>query len=173
VVGVARPSAAALGEEDRGQPESLDEFEQAVLLAVTEDALGACQDGVVVGEHGTRAAFAPEAVAVDARCAGDEPVGGRARDEVVDVSAVPLGCYREPAVLDERPGVDEVVEVLPRRPAARRVSALDRLGPGLIFGESSAVQELPVVVAERVVRLPRVVFSHGDRTVCGGGLPLR
>ena len=51
VVGVARPAAAALGEEDRRQPHPLDQLEQPVLLAVAERALRAGQHGVVVGQH--------------------------------------------------------------------------------------------------------------------------
>ena len=66
VVGVARPPAAALGEEDGGQAHALDQLEEAVLLAVAEGALGAGEDRVVVGEHRAGGALAEE-VAVDAR----------------------------------------------------------------------------------------------------------
>ena len=43
-VGVAGAPAAALGEEHHGEPQPLDELEEAVLLAVVHLALGAGQD---------------------------------------------------------------------------------------------------------------------------------
>ena len=60
VVGVARSSPAALGEEHGRQPHALDQFEEAVLLAVTQRALGACEHRVVVGQHGTGGPFIAE-----------------------------------------------------------------------------------------------------------------
>src|SRR6185436_1873898 len=47
-VGVAGPTATALGEEHHGQLETLGHLEQAVLLAVVLGALGAGEHGVVV-----------------------------------------------------------------------------------------------------------------------------
>ena len=128
VVRVARAPAAALGEEDGGQAHALDQLEQAVLLAVPEDALRAGQHRVVVGQHRAGAARAEE-LAVDARRARHEAVGGRARDEVVEVAAGALGGDREAPVLDERARVDEVGDVLARGAPAGRAAALDRLGP--------------------------------------------
>src|SRR4051794_17002226 len=64
----------------------LDELEQAVLLAVAERALRPGAHRVVVGEHGAGGALA-EPLAADASGPGDEPVRGRARDEVLDVAA--------------------------------------------------------------------------------------
>ena len=54
-VGVARAAAAALGEEHDRQPLPLGHLEEAVLLAVVLQALGAGQDRVVVGHHHDRA----------------------------------------------------------------------------------------------------------------------
>ena len=123
VVGVAGPPAAALGEEDRRQPHPLDQLEQAVLLAVADRALGAGEHRVVVGEHGAGGALA-EQLAVDPGGAADQAVGGRARDQLVDLAPRPLGGDREAAVLDEAARVDEVGEVLARgAPAARRGGA--------------------------------------------------
>ena len=76
VVGVARSSAAALGEEDGRQPHALDQFEQAVLLAVSQRALRAGEHRVVVGEHGTGGPFIAEQLAVDPRGACHQAVTG-------------------------------------------------------------------------------------------------
>ena len=51
-VGVTGPSTAALGEENDRQPEPFHQLEEAVLLLVVHLALGAGEDGVVVGQHG-------------------------------------------------------------------------------------------------------------------------
>ena len=51
VIGIARPSAAALGEEHDGQAPSLDDLEETVLLAMAHHALRAREDRVVVREH--------------------------------------------------------------------------------------------------------------------------
>ena len=53
-VGVARPAAAALGEEHDRQPQLLGQLEQPVLLAVVLRALRAGQHRVVVGHHHAR-----------------------------------------------------------------------------------------------------------------------
>ena len=111
-VGVTGPTTAALGEEDGRQPHPLDQLEQPVLLAVPEITLGAREDGVVVGQHRAGAALVAEEVAVDARGACHQTIGGCARDQIVELPAEPLGGDGEPAVLDERAGVDEIVDVL-------------------------------------------------------------
>jgi hypothetical protein len=129
VVGVARPAAAALGEEDDRQPHPLDQLEEAVLLAVAERPLGAGEDRVVVGEHRAGGVLGGEEVAVDPRRAADQPVGGSAGDQLIELAAGPLGGDREAPVLDEGAGVDQVLEVLTRGPAAGRVAPLDRLRP--------------------------------------------
>ena len=140
------PPAAALGEEDGRQAHPLDQLEQPVLLAVAERALGPGQHRVVVGEHRAGGALAEE-LAVDARGAGDEAVGRRARDQVVDLAAAALGGDREAPVLDEGAGVDEVGDVLARRAAAGRVAARDGLGAGRVLGQRPARQQLGQVLA--------------------------
>ena len=81
-VDVAGPPAAALGEQHDRQPAALGELEQAVLLEVVAHALGAGQHGVVVG-HRPRTGCA-----VDRRpTPADQPVGGRARDQLLARSA--------------------------------------------------------------------------------------
>jgi hypothetical protein len=67
-------------------------------------ALRPGEHGVVIGQHGAGAA-------VDARRAGDEAVGRGARDQVVQIAAKPLRGDREAAVFDERPRVDQILDV--------------------------------------------------------------
>ena len=79
VVGVAGASAAALGEEHRGQSQPLDQLEEPVLLAMPLRALGAGQDHVVVGDHRAGGGIA-EQLAVDprgARRSGRRPGSAR------------------------------------------------------------------------------------------------
>ena len=141
-------SAAALGEEHGGQPHPLDEFEEPVLLAMAERALGAGEHGVVVGQHGARAALVAEQVAVDAGRARDEPVGGGARDQVGQIAAKSLGGDREPPVLDERARIDQILDILPRGSPVACVPAFDRIGARRVFGERATPQQFGVIVAE-------------------------
>ena len=119
VVGVTGTPTAALGEEDGRQTHPLDQLEEAVLLAMAEGALGAGEDGVVVGEHGAGGAVAEE-IAVHPSRPGDQAVG-RASLAIRSstLTAPALRGDRVAAVLDEAVGIDEVGDVLPRRPAAR------------------------------------------------------
>ena len=83
-VGVARSTATTFGEQDDGEPQPFDQREEPVLLAVVHLALGAGQHRVVVGEHGGAGLRVVEAVAVDAADPGDQAVGRRVGDEVVE-----------------------------------------------------------------------------------------
>ena len=118
---------------------------------MTEIALGPGQHGVVVGQHGAGAALGAEQIAVDARGARHQPVGGCARDQVVEVPPEPLGGDGEPAVLDERAWVDEVVDVLAGGAAVRRMPALHGVGPGRVLGQRTPAQQFGVVIADRPV----------------------
>ena len=62
---------------------------------------------------------------------GDEPVGGRALEQLAQLAPRALGGDREPAVLDEAARVDEVGDVLARRAAtgARGGARPPRAGP--------------------------------------------
>jgi len=152
IVGVARPTAATLGEEDDGEAQALDQLEEPVLLAVSEGALRAGQHRVVVGEHSARRGLAEE-VAVDTGRAGEQAVGRGAGDQVVDLAPAALGGDREAPVLDEGAGVDELVEVLPGRAPTGRVAALEGVGTGLVAGEGAPRQHLGEVRALLVVPL--------------------
>ena len=95
------------------------------------------QDGVVVGEDRAGGALA-EQLAVDPGGAADQPVGGGALDQLLELAAAALGGDREAAVLDEAAGVDEVGDVLARRAAAGRVAPLDGLGARRVLGQRPA-----------------------------------
>ena len=105
-VDVARAPAAALGEQHDRQPAPLGDLEQPVLLGVVAHPLRAGEHRVVVGHRHARAA-------VDLADARDEPVGGRARDQLL---------ARAPALLrgeQQRPVLDEAC---PRRRRSARFS---------------------------------------------------
>src|SRR5204863_2958668 len=112
------------------QPHALDQLEQPVLLAVADHPLRAREHGVVVGEDRARRALAEE-IAIHPSRAGDETVGGGSLDQLPDLAAGALGRDAEGPVLDEAARIDEVVDVLARRPSAGVVPSLDRLGPRL------------------------------------------
>ena len=76
-VGVTRAPAPAFGEEDDGQAPALGDLEQPVLLLVAQEPLGAREHRVVVRHRHDRAT-------VHRAHAGDEPVGRRALDELLE-----------------------------------------------------------------------------------------
>ena len=117
LVRVARPAAAALGEEHDREPPALGQREHPVGLAVVAQALGARHHRVVVGEHGALDA-------ADGRRPTDHPVGRRALDQLLLGAAQALGGERQAAVLATasrgRPG----------RPRSRAPSGGRRRGGG-------------------------------------------
>src|ERR1700753_3217943 len=113
---------------------------------MAEGPLRPRQDRVVVGEDRAAGALAEE-LAVDRRGAADEAVGGGPGDQVVDRAPPALGGDRVAAVLDEAALVDQVGEVLARRPPARRVTLLDRIGPRPVLGQRPPRSQLGEVGA--------------------------
>src|SRR5207244_3453642 len=114
-VGVAGPPAATLGEEDDGEPPLARELEHAVLLPVVLQALRPGEDRIVVRHHHAAGAGRIEELPVHAADAGDETVRRRPLDQLLDRTPPALRRDHERAVLDERPGVAEMVDVLARR----------------------------------------------------------
>ncbi len=143
-VHVARPPATALREQHHRQPPALGHLEQPVLLEVVAHALGAGENGVVVG-HDHRL------VAVDVADAGDEAVRRRALDELLLGAPAFLGREDQRPVLDERVGVDEVGEVLAGGAPALVVALGHRVGAVLVEAEGVAVEDRLEVVADPVV----------------------
>ena len=162
-VGVARPSAAALGEEHDGEAQALDELEEPILLAVVHLALGAGQDGIVVRQNRATRSFLVEEVAVDLADARHEAVGRRVRHEVLGAPARPLRCDDEAAVFLEAAWIAQVLDVLPGRPPPAVVPALGgrRTTPVKRAGDAGAqLGELGTHATAR----------RGDRVPIGAGL---
>ena len=158
-----------------GRCKRLGELEQAVLLAVVLHALRARQHGVVVGHGDATGALGAEQVAVDRADAADEAVGRRVGDEIGEVTPAALSGDHERAVLDERPVVDEVGDVLPRRAPASLAAPSDGVGAGLVEAGDVPLDRLGEVGADtarggvlrRVVRGVHVRcvddrFEHGE-----------
>ncbi len=152
VIGVTGTAAATLREEHDRQSPALDDIEQAVLLAVTHDALRARQHGVVVREDRAVGSIRADGLAVDPRGAADESVGRCAPDEIVDGAPSSLRCDGETAVLDEGAFVDQVVEILTRGPASSRMTRGDDILAARVAGETAAAHRL-IQVGARCLRI--------------------
>ena len=134
-VDIARPPSPPSASSTDGQPPSLGELEQPVLLEMVAHALGAGQDRVVVGhDHGGRPG--------DVADAADEPVGRRPGDQLLLRAPSLLGGENQRPVLDERAVVDEIGDVLARRPPPLLTTACHRLRPRRVEPRGVARQYL-------------------------------
>src|SRR5207248_3735425 len=106
-VGVTGPSAAALGEQHDRQSQTLDQFEQSVLLGMVALPLRAGEDRVVVGHD-----RAP--LTVDAPDASDESIRRCLFDQLLNGAAGALCADPQRTVLLEAGGIAQVRQVLPR-----------------------------------------------------------
>ena len=131
-VGVAGTAAAAFGVEHQRQPPLLRQAQHAVDLLVVHVALGAGQHGVVVGDHHAAGGFGAELVRVHGGDAGDQAVGRRVLDEIVDLAPPPLRGDRQRAVFDKGAFIDELRDILPRGPLVGLAPPLDRGGTVLV-----------------------------------------
>ena len=148
-VDVARPAAAAFGEQHHRQPLAARDGEQTVGLLVVAHALRSGEHRRVVGhDDGTRALGA-EGRAVDAADAGDHPVGRRVAQEVVELAPAPLRRERETTVLDEAARIAEIGDVLARGAQAERMAACDGVGPARIDEQRFARAQFEQVGAQR------------------------
>ena len=107
-VGIAGTAAAAFGIKHQRQPPLLGQAQHAVDLLVVHVALGAGQHGVVVGDHHAAGGIRAEFFRVHGGDAGDQAVGRRVADEVVDLAPPALGGDRERAVFDKGAVIDEL-----------------------------------------------------------------
>ena len=89
-------------------------------------ALGTGQHGVVVGDHHTACLLGADLVGVDGGDAGDQAVGGRVLDQVIELAAAALRGDRQRAVFDERPGIDQLRDVFSRGALVGLAPSLDR-----------------------------------------------
>jgi hypothetical protein len=83
------------------------------------------------------------------------------RDQVDQIATKPLRGDREPSVLDERAGIDQIVNVFPRGASAVSVPAFDRVGARRVLGEHATPQQFGVIVTD--VLGPRASVAHGVR----------
>src|SRR6185312_1443742 len=100
-VGVAGTTAAAFGVKHQRQPPLLGQAEHAVDLLVVHVALGAGQHGVVVGDHHAAGGIRAKLFRVYSGDAGDQPVGRRVANEIIDLAPPALGGDGERAVFDK------------------------------------------------------------------------
>ena len=93
----------------------------------------------------------------------DQPVGRRPGDQVVDRPAAALRGDDQRAVLDERPRVAEVLDVLPRRALPGRPAAGHHVRPGRVEPDGVAVEHLTEVGPDPVEIQPRAagLLRHG------------
>ena len=150
-IGVTGPTTATFGEEHDRHPQLLGDLEQPVLLAVVLGALGARQHRVVVGHRdhlrGPFAGLGAEQLAVDVADSTDQPVGRGGRDQIVELAPSPLGSDHQRAVLDERPLVDQVADVLAGRSATLRSPSLDGIRALLVETDTVTIDHLAQIVA--------------------------
>ena len=161
-VGIAGPSAAALGKEhDRPFP-LFGQLEHPVFFVVVLKALGAGQHGIVIGQHDAPGALVVKQRAVDAADAGDQAVGRRVCDQVVERTALPLGGNDQRAVLDKRVRVAQVGDILAAGALAGLAPAGDRLGTGGVKPDRVSFNDLGQVGAD-VGKIDRCLFLDGGR----------
>ena len=149
-VDVARPAAAALGEEHHRQALLARDLEQPVGLLVVAHALRAGEHGGVVGHDDGARSLGAERLAVDAADAGDHAVGRRVADQVVELAPAALRRERERAVLDEAAGVAEIGDVLARGAQAEGVALGDGVGTAGVGEQRLARAQLEQVGAQGV-----------------------
>ena len=104
-------------------------------------------------------------MAVHVAHAAHQPVGGRARDQLLAAAAALLGGEHQRAVLDERPRVHQLGEVLARGPAPVLVTAGDRLTAGGVEADLVALTDRTQVgaLALRLEFLGRLGQRTGGR----------
>ena len=144
----ARPPAA-LGEEHERQLPGPGELEHPVGLRVVDRTLGAGEDGVVVGADHGPGRVGSEPLGVHAADPAHHPVGRELADHLVHRQPG-AGRQDEAAVLDERPGVAQVVDVLPRRALPAAATARHRVGARCVERHGVPIDDLRDVRPELV-----------------------
>ena len=139
-----RAALPALGEEDGRQAHPLDQLEQPVLLLVPEGALRAREHRVVIGEDGARRGLVAEEIAVDAGGAGDQPVGRRPLDQLLQIAPAALrGDRVTRRTRRSVPGSTRSSRFSRAVRAAGGVAALDGLGPRRVVREAAGARGPP------------------------------
>ena len=149
-IGVAGPAAAAFGEPHHRQLLLLDDLQQAVGLHVVHVALGAGQDGEIVGQGGAARLLGTEQGAIDRADAADQAVGGADLQQMFGRVAAALGGHGEGAVFEEGARIDQVVDVLPGGALVAGPAAGHGLGPRLVQGGQPAGVDLGQVGPDEI-----------------------
>jgi hypothetical protein len=123
---------------------------------VAHAALCAGEDGVVVGEDQRSGPLGSERGGVDRRETRDEPVGWARRDQLLHREATPLRGHGQSAVFDERPVVDQIVDVLARGPLPGLAPLRDRIRPPRVHRGADPRAQLGQLRPDRPV-----VAAHG------------
>ena len=134
-----------------------------------------------------RASLRAELFGVDRGNAGDQPIGGRALDQVIDFPPAALGGDRQRSVFDERTVIDQLRDVFPRRALIGLAPARDRrrtvlverdgmardqfreIGADVIEIDSGFFLGLVAVDLGRLEKQDRLAV-HQRRAVAGGDL---
>ena len=157
-IDIARPAAAAFGQQHQRQRLGLGDGQDAVALVVVEVALRAGQHRVVVGHHRDPRALCAEQCGVDAAGGGDQPVGRGVALQVVDAAAAALRRHREGAIFEQAAFVQQIGQVLARAARAQRMAPRQRLGARCVIEQRAAVEQ-PLQIGARHVRVGR--WCHG------------
>ena len=164
-VGIAGPSPATLGEQHHRQPLALGQLEEPVLFPVVLVALRAGEHRVVVRHHHHACPLRPNPVDADRCDAADQAVRRGVGDQVVLAAASTLGGNHQRAVLDERPVVDEVLDVFPGGSPTPAVNLPHRVGPPRIQpGAVPRQHPIEVVPDEGEVHVRRRHLRFVDRS---------
>ena len=142
VVGVAGPTAAALGKQDDGKAQPFDELEHPVLLAMVLLALRPGQHGVVVREDGAGRPSVTELVGADPSDPGHQPVGRCTGYELLDISPSALGGNGQRSVLGEASRIAQIGDVLACGPPTVGVAAVHRVRSAFVGRPVPAAPEL-------------------------------
>jgi hypothetical protein len=173
-VGVARPTPAALGEHTSaaaaGGPARTAGPSCGGCLA-----LGAGEDGVVVGRHTPPASPRARTVGVDRAGPGHEAVGGGAPLQVLELPTATLRRDGEAAVLGEAAVVEQVGEVLAGGALTAGVPLGHRVGALGVETHTMSFDDLTDVVTVEPGRgaARRRCGCRAPVSVVGGGDPLR
>jgi hypothetical protein len=112
--------------------------------------LGPREDGVVIGDGGHAVDRVRKQVSIHTAHGRDHAVARRSLDQVWNRATRALSGEDEGAVLDDRAGVEETLDVLLHRALAPRVAALHCGRAVLVPRLGASVEHLPQVVANVV-----------------------
>ena len=123
-----------------GRRECCGDLEQPVFLAMILRALRSGENGVVVREHRATCMRLVEQVTVHAADARDHPVGRCLLDEILNRPTAALSGDDQRPVFDERPGVDQIVDVLARGAMSGLSPAGNGVGPTIVQADGMSIE---------------------------------